>query len=443
MIGARLVRALGAVIVVVVCATGASLVPTQPNLGELVPEQVNPTVAVDPVRAAQYWLDEYGIRKAWETTKGKGTRIAIIDTGVGRGPVEFSGAVVGGADFSGVGSSDGRAPVGAVDANHGSWVASLAAARGTGADTGMIGVAPEAEVLAISVGFGSASAVPFVEQVASAMRWAVDNGADVINLSFTTNTLTWDRSWDDAFLYAFEHDVVVVVAAGNKGTGTEEVGAPATIPGVLTVGGVNRAGAASEEASTQGITIGISAPSEKLLGVSADGTLVEWNGTSGAAPIIAGIAALVRSAHPDMDAANVINRIIRTARPAPAAPRLSSEMYRALYGYGLVDAAAAVTASVPSVSANPMGDLAEWIRLYRRAEVAPEPTETAVAVAIPQLPEADPPTRGTPLLPSAETLRYGTAPLVAGTLAAILVALGVTAAARRIRSARAPRSPSR
>ena len=254
-----------------------------------------------------------------DTTRGAGVRIAIIDTGVGRGPVEFEGAVVGGTDVSGVGSYDGRTPVGAVDANHGSWVASLAAARGNGPGTGMIGVAPEAELLAVSVGFGSSTKVPFSEQIAEAIRWSVDNGADVINLSLTTNSPDWDESWDYAFLYAFENDVVVVVAAGNRGAGTSRVGAPATIPGVLTVAGVDPEGRASLEASTQGITIGVSAPSEDLVGVSADGRLVLWNGTSGAAPIVAGIAALVRAAHPDLDAANVINRIIRTARPWPSA----------------------------------------------------------------------------------------------------------------------------
>ncbi|WP_312678702.1 S8 family serine peptidase, partial [Microbacterium sp.] len=184
-----------------------------PPAGVTAPAVATPPAGeVDPVRAAEYWLDEYGVRTAWGTTKGKGTTIAIIDTGIGRNPVEFSGAVVGGADFSGAGSSDGRTPVGAVDGNHGSWVASLAAARGTGAETGMIGVAPEASLLSISIGFGAASSVPFVQQVADAMTWAVDHGADVINLSFTTNTLTWDPLWDTAFQYAFDHDVVVVVA---------------------------------------------------------------------------------------------------------------------------------------------------------------------------------------------------------------------------------------
>ncbi|TQL86813.1 S8 family peptidase [Microbacterium saperdae] len=392
----------------------------------------------DPVRASEYWLDGARIREAWQTTRGEGVTIAVIDTGIGIVPATFGDAVVGGTDVSGTGTPDGRTPLGAIDGNHGSWVASLAAGRGAPDGTGMIGVAPEANLLSISVGFGAAAAVPFTEQVAKGMRWAVDNGADVINLSFTTNTLDWDESWDDAFLYAFEHDVVVIVAAGNRGSGTSIIGAPATIPGVLTVGGVDQTGTASIEASTQGITIGISAPSEGLLGMSADGKLASWSGTSGAAPIVAGIAALIRSAHPDIKAIDVINRIIKTAIPVDGAEKPSDP----LYGYGLVDAAAAISANVPAVDKNPMGDLAEWIRLYRRAEAEPLPEPAITPVQIPPLPDADAPTEaGSPLLPSADSLRYGTLPLVALTVPGILIALGVTAAARRIRSARALRTP--
>lgn len=431
-LAAALIVTLG-VSLVTAGTTGAAAAPDAEESGA-------PAADSDPIRAGEYWLDDYGVREAWKTTKGKGVTIAVIDTGIGRTPVEFAGAVTGGKDFSGVGSPDGRTPVGAVDANHGSWVASLAAGRGTGADTGMIGVAPEASLLSLSIGFGASASVPFTDQVAEAMHWAVDNGADIINLSFTTNTLDWDERWDEAFLYAFENDVVVVVAAGNKGSGTDIVGAPATIPGVLTVAGVDKAGKASREASTQGITIGIAAPSEELLGVSADGQMVLWNGTSGAAPIVAGIAALVRSAHPDLDAANVINRLIRTATRVPGVTSLPS----ALYGYGLIDAAAAVSDPVAAVSSNPMGSLSEWIRVFRRAEAAPLPTPTVTPVQIPPLPVADAAAQpGSPLLPSPETLRYGTVPLVAGTLAAIMVALGVTAAVRRIRSARDSRTPSR
>ena len=392
----------------------------------------------DPTRASEYWLDGARIREAWQTTRGKGVTIAVIDTGIGKVPETFGEAVVGGTDVSGTGTPDGRTPLGALDGNHGSWVASLAAGRGAADGTGMIGVAPEANLLSISVGFGAAAAVPFTEQVAKGMRWAVDNGADIINLSFTTNTLDWDASWDDAFLYAFEHDVVVVVAAGNRGSGTSIIGAPATIPGVLTVGGVDQTGTASVEASTQGITIGISAPSEGLLGMSADGKLASWRGTSGAAPIVAGIAALIRSAHPDLKADDVINRIIKTAIPVDGAIKPQDP----LYGYGLVDAAAAINAVLPSVDKNPMGDLAEWIRLYRRAATEPQPEAPVTPVQVPPLPDADAPTEaGSPLLPSADSLRYGTLPLIAVTVPGILVALGVTAAARRIRSARASRTP--
>ncbi|MBO9626318.1 MAG: S8 family serine peptidase [Microbacterium sp.] len=392
-----------------------------------------PDDTTDPVRASEYWLDSTHVREAWQTTRGKGVTIAVIDTGIGKVPGALDDAVVGGTDVSGSGTADGRTPLGAIDGNHGSWVASLAAARGTADGKGMIGVAPEANLLSISVGFGAAAAVPFTAQVAKAMRWAVDNGADIINLSFTTNTLDWDPSWDEAFLYAFQHDVVVVVAAGNRGSGTNIIGAPATIPGVLTVGGVDRSGVASIEASTQGITIGIAAPSEGLIGVSADGSIADWNGTSGAAPIVAGIAALVRAANPDLNAANVINRIIKTAVPTAGMGKTPDP----LYGYGIVDAAAAVSTPVPVVDKNPMGDLAEWIRVYRRAETQPLPEPTVTPVAVPPLPAADAPSDpGSPLLPSADSLRYGTLPLIALTVPGILVALGVTAAARLIRSAR-------
>jgi subtilisin family serine protease len=397
-----------------------------------------PDDPADPVRASEYWLDGARIREAWNTTRGEGVTIAVIDTGIGKVPETFGDAVVGGTDVSGTGTADGRTPVGAVDGNHGSWVASLAAGRGAADGTGMIGVAPEANLLSISVGFGAAAAVPFTEQVAKAMRWAVDNGADVINLSFTTNTLDWDKSWDDAFLYAFEHDVVVVVAAGNRGSGTNIIGAPATIPGVLTVGGVDQTGTASIEASTQGITIGISAPSEGLLGVSANGEVVSWSGTSGAAPIVSGIAALIRSAHPNIKAIDVINRIIKTAMPVADAKKPQDP----LYGYGLVDAAAAISADIAPVDKNPMGDLAEWIHFFRRAETEPQPEPTTTPIAVPPLPDADAPTdAGSPLLPSADSLRYGTLPLIALTVPGILIALGVTAAARRIRSARVSRTP--
>jgi subtilisin family serine protease len=332
--------------------------------------------SADQVRDDQYWLDSYGIRAAWATTQGAGVTIAIIDTGVDGSVPELAGAVIGGTDFSGVGSPNGQKPVGTDGPQHGTMVASLAAGRGTNATDGVIGSAPAASILSISIGFGEGT-VTSDDQIAAAVRFAVDNGADVINMSLTRNTLDWPESWDDAFLYAMENDVVVVAAAGNRGSGTTEVGAPATMPGVLTVAGVDTSGKASFDASSQGITIAVSAPSEQLVGVVPGGQHVKWSGTSGATPIVAGIVALVRAAHPGLDANDVINRIVSTAKDAGAFGN------DAIYGFGLIDAKAAVQASVPRVSENPMGSLAEWITVHRRAPSVAVPDPTTVPTAPP------------------------------------------------------------
>jgi type VII secretion-associated serine protease mycosin len=328
-----------------------------------------PVAHADQVRDLEYWLNEYGFAQAWQTTKGAGVKVAIIDTGVDGSVPDLAGAVVGGTDASGVGSPNGQKPIGdAESADHGTWVASLLAGRGTGPTSGVLGAAPEARILSVSVALGkSAGPIGTDDQIASAVRWAVDNGAKVINMSLTRNTLDWPTSWDDAFQYAFAHDVVVVAAAGNRGSGTSEVGAPATIPGVLTVAGVDRQGTASFDASSQGITIAVSAPSEQLVGASPGGGYVQWAGTSGAAPLVSGAVALVRAAHPELSAADVIERLIATARPVPGT------VPSPIYGYGLLNVSAAVTAVVPHVTANPMGDLTEWIRVHRRAEATPAP----------------------------------------------------------------------
>lgn len=384
--------------------------------------------SADAVRDREYWLDDYGIRDAWAVTRGAGVTIAIIDTGVAGGVRELRGAVVGGTDFSGAGSADGQTPVGD-EGQHGTLVASLAAGRGSGASAGVIGAAPEASILSISVGFGQ-GAVDSDEQIAEAVTWAVDHGADVINMSLTRNTLDWPESWDAAFLHAAENGVVVVAAAGNRGSGTVEVGAPATMPGVLTVGGVDENGAASWDASAQGITIGVAAPSEGLVGVTPDGRAVTWAGTSGATPIVAGIVALVRAAHPDLDAANVIQRVVATARDAgPPGADFS-------YGFGYVDAFAAVSADVPAVDANPMGDLADWVRVNRRAAASPQPAETVV-------PSPDPAPRSWAadptgvLLPSVVTLQLVGLPVFALLL---LASAAVATSVATVRRFRPPRS---
>ncbi|MFD5277190.1 S8 family serine peptidase [Pseudarthrobacter sp. NPDC058362] len=359
-----------------------------------------PAARADEWRDKQYWLKETGITEAWKVSKGAGVKVAVIDSGVDAKHPDLKGAVSGGFDASGSGEADGQKSIGAKP-EHGTLVATILAGRGhqpkdaspspvpkTGAagPDGMVGVAPEAEILSVSTWLGSPnpSGKSDQDQIPEAVRWAVDNGAKVINISLGSTTPQWPQSWDAAFLYAEQKDVVIVAAAGNRVGGNVQVGAPATIPGVLTVAGLDRKGVASVDASSQGISIGVAAPAEDLIGGLPGGGYAEWEGTSGSAPMVAGVAALIRSKWPEMSAEQVINRIVATAKDAGPSGK------DPLYGFGVLDAAAALKDDVPEVSANPLGSIAEWIRVHRRGNLStPVPLPTAeVPSAVPTLPEA-------------------------------------------------------
>jgi type VII secretion-associated serine protease mycosin len=392
---------------------------------------VAPPAAADSIRDRQYWLNQYGISQAWSTTKGAGVTVAVIDTGIDGSHPDLTGQVVGGTDVSGVGAADGQTPVGD-SSEHGTMVASLLAGHGHGDGAGVMGVAPEAKLLAVSMGFGVGS-VSSDDQIASAVRWSVDNGADVINMSLTRNTLEWPESWDDAFLYAMQNDVVIVAAAGNRGSGTTQVGAPATMPGVLTVAGVDRSGSASFDASSQGITISVAAPSEELVGALPGGEYALWNGTSGATPLVAGLVALVRSAHPELDAGNVINRITATAT------QVGNARVSPIYGHGRINATAAVLSDVPAVTDDPADQLEEWIRLYRRADSQPTqaPTETVTPTPKPvPAPVAGPSNPLGTLLPTVDSLRNVGVPLLVYSVFGALLAGAAAMAVRSFRRVR-------
>ncbi|HEY4615616.1 MAG TPA: S8 family serine peptidase, partial [Citricoccus sp.] len=400
---------------------------------------------------------------------------------------DLAGVVTGGTDVSGSGSPDGTGPVGPVP-EHGTLVASVLAGHGhhggngagdgsgdssssdtgpasaspsasesdgsdsssadagsaasapppaSGADPGpdgVVGVAPEARLLSVSVNLGTGEpGVPSAEdQIAEAVTWAVDQGADVINMSLGSTRQDWPESWDRAFLHAEENDVVIVAAAGNHASGAMTAGAPATIPGVLTVAGLSADGTASWDASTEGISIGVAAPADSLVGAVPGGGWQRWQGTSGSAPLVAGLAALVRSAHPDMPAHQVIHRILSTARDA-GVPGVDP-----VYGHGIIDAGAAVTAEVEHVDRNPMDTIADWIRVHRRAEAPgsgaeanPSPSRTGPGA--PDAPAATEVPRASARTDPAPGLRPV---LVVGTavVAAALLAVGmVRARARRER----------
>ncbi|CAN5121864.1 hypothetical protein BH09ACT2_BH09ACT2_05990 [soil metagenome] len=390
--------------------------------------------SADNIRDREYWLADYGVQKAWATTKGAGVTIAVIDTVVDGSHPDLTGTVIGGTDVSGVGSANGQTPIGS-DSQHGTMVASLLAGHGHGTGLGILGVAPEAKILSVSVGFGVGS-VGSDDQIAQAVRWSVDHGADIINMSLTRNTLDWPTSWDEAFLYAMEKGVIIVAAAGNRGSGTTEVGAPATMPGVVVVAGVDQNGTASFDASSQGITLSVSAPSEGLVGAAPGGGYYSWAGTSGATPLVAGVLALIKASHPSISAGNVINRLTATAR---------SRGNPIVYGSGLFDASAAVSATVASVATDPADDLKNWIRLNRRAVATTEPSPTSSA---PPSPRPVPPAVAAPVspfgrvLPAVGDLRdIGIPVLVYAVFATLLILVlrSIFREAIRLRESKGPR----
>lgn len=173
------------------------------------------------------------------------------------------------------------------------------------------------------------------------------------------------------------------------------------------------------------------------MGVTAEGTIVNWYGTSAAAPIVTGVVALVRAAHPELTAGQVSNRIELTSDPVGSGPAGGTgNGPDPLYGYGIVNAHMAVTADVLATGDESGDLLREWIRLHRRAKTAPAPDPDIGSAEIPPLPAPDNPTATSPLLPSEESLLYGTLPLVLFTISGVLLALMVTAALRRIRLSR-------
>ncbi|WP_459384174.1 S8 family serine peptidase [Arthrobacter humicola] len=401
----------------------------------------------DSWRDKEYWLAESGITKAWDVSKGAGVKVAVIDSGVdGRHP-DLGGVLAGGADISGAGKANGQESIGAKP-EHGTLVATMLAGRGhqapeatakpsasatgpaagpaAGPD-GVVGVAPEAQLLSVSTWLGSANpgGKSDQDQIPEAVRWAVDNGARVINISLGSTSPEWPQSWDAAFLYAEQKDVVIVAAAGNRVGGNVQVGAPATIPGVLTVAGLDRTGAASIDSSSQGISIGVAAPAEDLVGGLPGGGYADWAGTSGATPIVSGVAALIRSKWPEMSASQVINRIVTTAKDAGAPGK------DPLYGFGVLNAEGALKADVPETNVNPLGSISDWIRVHRRGNLATtdpaaEPAPSSAAPTLPEatVPVAEKPSQLDSAVPAAVVLGFG----------ALLVGI-VVAAAFQLRAA--------
>ncbi|MFY1619039.1 S8 family serine peptidase [Micromonospora sp. WMMD736] len=316
------------------CAALASAVTVAPT----------PARAADTVRGLQWYLDYLKIPAAHQITKGAGVVVAVVDTGVEASHPDLRGQVLAGHGTNAMAASDGRRDDDKVK-GHGTSMAGIVAGRGGGA-MHQLGIAPAAKILPVSM------SDRFNDQdLVLGIRWAADNGADVINVSIGGGNRTASPEVVDAVNYALSKDAVVVASAGNLEQGDRQVTSPASIPGVIAVSGFDKRGGFFA-GSVQGPETVIASPMESIISpapkaVSPNGYSV-GSGTSSAAAIISGVVALIRAKYPKLDAPNVISRLIETARDAGPAGRDPQ------FGFGRVDPVAALTRSVPAVTANPL-----------------------------------------------------------------------------------------
>jgi membrane-anchored mycosin MYCP len=372
--------------------------------------------------AAPRQLAGLDLPHVWQLTRGSGQRVAVIDTGVSPHP-RLPGAVAGGDYvFTGDGTQDCD--------GHGTAVAGIiAAAPDPSRADGFSGIAPDVTVISIrqsSTKFGaladpSDAGFGDVDTMAKAVRTAADLGASVINISsvacVAAGSALDDRALGAALAYAVDiKNAVVVAAAGNTGgpgqcpaqqPGTTVVVSPAWYDDyVLTVGSVSPHGTPSSF-TLAGPWVDVAAVGEGVISLSSSGDglmsslgrqdrSASLSGTSYAAPVVSGLAALVRSRFPALTARQVMQRIEATAHHPP-------DGWDPLVGNGVVDVLAAVSTDAP-------------------ATTAPERPSSAAVSVTPAAPPAAPGqhSRNVALTGAAMCLAVLALALSAGTLAARL-----------------------
>jgi type VII secretion-associated serine protease mycosin len=297
-----------------------------------------PNALEDAVRADQYQLKELDVSAAWPIATGAGVTVAVIDSGVDAHHVDLDGQVLPGLDLVDATGSGDTDLVG-----HGTTVSAIIAGKNDGA--GVIGIAPQAKILPVRV-LDQENRYDDAIIVAKGVRWAVDHGAKVINLSLGGSGSS--AALGAALDYAFAKDVVVVACTGNLSAAPSTgVWYPAREPGVIAVAGMDRDGDDIWSGSITGPETVVTAPSTQLVGARPGGY---WKvqGTSFAAPMVSATAALIRSRWPSMSAGEVINRIMKSAKDLGTPGRDNT------YGYGLVEPVRALTMEIPPVIANPL-----------------------------------------------------------------------------------------
>ncbi|MEU7577632.1 type VII secretion-associated serine protease mycosin [Streptomyces sp. NPDC041068] len=298
--------------------------------------------ANDGIRAQQWALDAMHTSQAWQTTKGKGITVAVLDTGIDAEHPDLAGNVLEGEDMVGFGARRGDRPW----ARHGTAMAGIIAGHGhgQGRGDGVLGIAPEAKILPVRVILEDGDPARRKARntrgnaLAEGIRWAADNGADVINLSLGDDSKSAhpEPAEDAAVQYALKKGVAVVASAGNGGERGDHVSYPAAYPGVIAATAVDENGNRASF-STRRWYATVAAPGDDIVIADPDRKYYEGWGTSAAAAFVSGAVALIRAAHPDLKPAQIKQLLERTARDVPAGGRDDSR------GFGLIDPAAALT----------------------------------------------------------------------------------------------------
>jgi type VII secretion-associated serine protease mycosin len=286
------------------------------------------------IRAQQWHLGFLKMAQAHQISQGEGVTVAVIDSGVANHS-DLNGNILNGVDAIAGGAGNGRGD----DDGHGTGMAGLIAAHGHGAGNrdGALGIAPKAKILPIRDAIGKIQGVD--KPVAQGIRWAMQHGAKIINISQDVGDIETLRAVNEAQ----KAGVLIFAAAGNTDQSDTAVSVPGGFPWAVAVAGVDATGNHAPT-SVSGAEVEIAAPGVKIVSTGLKDVWRSGTGTSDAAAIVSGVAALVWSKFPNLSAAEVLHRIEATAVDKGEPGR------DPVYGFGVIDPVAALTADVPPLA---------------------------------------------------------------------------------------------
>ena len=239
----------------------------------------------DPGWGAWWGGRQIGLDDAWDTTLGTPTvGIAIIDTGVNVVTELASRVRSGFATYPNASPTEDIHP-----SQHGTKTA-MVAAGAINNGTGAAGACPHCEIIPINVFNPDNPEKAFLSDVANGITWAVDNGADIINISLAGDSPS--SAVTTSVNYATANGVVVVAAAGNAGTTTPQY--PAATPDVVSVGALAQDNEL-DSYSNRGSTVEVAAAGTNVVAGDAFGSFTNYSGTSSASPLVAGVLGLYLS----------------------------------------------------------------------------------------------------------------------------------------------------